>query len=156
MKAICWGVTDSAAMIRSASFSREGSSRTTTNSPLPEGRKGLVRVGREAAGDCVWAGLTEGLDCVGDAVELGGVHLVGGRHGCGLVVEFESLCARSAWEMGNVGGVGSEGRKKSWDGLKSPIERKVLTEQITQLSDVRSVCIVEYLRAIRLEGIGGR
>ena len=58
----------------------------------------LVRVGREAAGDCVLAGLTEGLDCVGDAVELGGVHLVGGRHDdCGLVVE--SLCARSAWDV---------------------------------------------------------
>ena len=48
----------------------------------------LVRVGREAGGwrDFGLAGLTEGLDCVGDAVELGGVHLVGGRHDCGLVV----------------------------------------------------------------------
>lgn len=46
MKAICCGVTASAAMIRSASFSRWGSSRTTTNSPFP-GVRGMVRVGFE-------------------------------------------------------------------------------------------------------------
>lgn len=43
MKAICSVVTSSAAMIRSASFSRPGSSRTTMNWPSPRrGRGGVL------------------------------------------------------------------------------------------------------------------
>lgn len=45
MKAICSVVTEEAEMIRSASFSRSGESRTTMNSPLPGGE---VEVSGEA------------------------------------------------------------------------------------------------------------
>lgn len=60
MKAICCGVMDSAAMIRSASFSREGSSRTMTNWPSPG--EWLVAEERGDGGTVRKAEMTSGME----------------------------------------------------------------------------------------------
>jgi hypothetical protein len=78
MKAIFWGVRSAAAMIRSPSFSRERSSRTTMNSPFSGGSSQCVCA--ERPGLRGWVGRTEGnwgvreftkcLDCVFYGVKL--------------------------------------------------------------------------------------
>lgn len=72
MKAIFSGVISEAAIMRSPSFSRERSSRTTMNSPF-SGRNVILNCSRKWRGVSEWCWkveLTECGDCVFHGVEL--------------------------------------------------------------------------------------